>query len=118
MEIRKGVYEHYKGKRYEVIGLAKPDKPKGDSYGWAGTARHTECIEKQIDVLYSLNPAGSEGEFWIPNSQVEGEMVFYRALYNDPKFGNNALWLRPIKMFLEKVVVDGKKVPRFKFVGK
>lgn len=27
------------------------------------------------------------------------------------------VWVRPAKMFLEKVVVDGKEMERFKFMG-
>lgn len=45
------------------------------------------------------------------------EMVVYRALYNDPKFGSNTLWVRPKKMFLETIVLNEKEVPRFKFCG-
>jgi hypothetical protein len=69
-QIKLGEYEHYKGKRYEVIGLA----------------RHSETTE---------------------------EMVVYRALY-----GDNDLWVRPLKMFTEDVELNGKKVPRFKYAGK
>ena len=72
--VRLGKYQHYKGKFYQVIGVA----------------RHSETLE---------------------------ELVVYRALYRS-KFGNNSLWVRPRKMFVENVVVDGKKVPRFRFVGK
>jgi len=64
-----GRYRHYKGKEYEVIGVA----------------RHSETLE---------------------------ELVIYRALYD-----NFDLWVRPLKMFLEKVEVDGKKVPRFRYLG-
>ena len=65
-----GKYKHYKGKKYEVIGVAK----------------HSETLEK---------------------------MVAYKALY-----GERGLWVRPLKMFLEEVEMNGKKVPRFKYVGK
>ncbi len=71
--IKPGVYRHYKGRFYEVIGIA----------------RHSETLE---------------------------ELVVYRALYNSKKFGKNALWVRPKKMFLESVIVDGKKTPRFERV--
>jgi len=66
--IKLGKYKHYKGKEYEVIGVAK----------------HSETLE---------------------------EMVVYRALYDEHK-----LWVRPLKMFLEDVEVDGRKVPRFEFI--
>jgi hypothetical protein len=46
---------------------------------------------------------------------LEG-LVIYRALYDSPEFGKNALWARPKKMFLESVEVNGRKVPRFRLV--
>jgi len=62
---------------------------KGKLYEVIGTAKHSETLE---------------------------DLVVYRALYYSPEFGENVLWVRPKKMFLEKVIVDGKVVPRFKFV--
>jgi hypothetical protein len=67
-KIKLGKYEHYKGKIYEVIGLAG----------------HSETLEELV-------------------------------VYFDEK---RNLWVRPLKMFREKVEVDGKKVLRFKYVGK
>lgn len=46
------------------------------------------------------------------HSETEEEMVVYSADYG--KFG---LWVRPKEMFLEKVEVDGREVPRFQFIG-
>ncbi len=43
-------------------------------------------------------------------------VVIYRALYESEEFGPNAIWVRPLKMFEEKVVVDGVKQPRFRKV--
>lgn len=74
-KIKLGKYQHYKGKLYEVIGVAQ----------------HSETLEK---------------------------LVVYKALYHSKEFGKNALWVRPLKMFLEKIEIDGKKLPRFKFLGK
>ncbi len=45
------------------------------------------------------------------HSETLEDFVVYKALY-----GNNDLWIRPLKMFLEKVMVDGKEVERFKKV--
>jgi hypothetical protein len=70
MKLKTGKYKHYKGKLYEVIGIAK----------------HSETLE---------------------------ELVVYKALYQ-PK-GEN-LWVRPLKMFTEEIIVEGKKIPRFEFV--
>ena len=73
--IKLGRYQHYKGKLYEVIGVA----------------RHSETLE---------------------------EFVVYRALYDSEEFGKYALWIRPKKMFFEKIIIDGKEIPRFKYVEK
>lgn len=62
-----GLYKHYKGKIYEVIGIAT----------------HSETLEK---------------------------LVVYRATYQ--KEGEN-LWVRPLSMFVETIVVDGRTVKRF-----
>jgi hypothetical protein len=69
-----GIYEHYRGKRYKVLAVA----------------RHSEDL--------SVN-------------------VVYQGLYTDPEFGENPVWVRPLGMFLEDVVIDGKNVRRFKEVS-
>lgn len=63
--LKLGRYRHYKGKEYEVIGVAK----------------HSETLD---------------------------ELVVYRALY-----GEGQIWVRPLKMFLEELEVDGRKITRF-----
>jgi hypothetical protein len=63
-----GLYEHYKGGRYEVIDVAK-------------------------------------------HSENEEYLVVYRALY-----GEMGLWVRPLVMFTETVLVEGEQVPRFRYV--
>ena len=65
--IEPGLYKHYKGKIYEVIGVAK----------------HSETLE---------------------------EFVVYKATYQ--KEGEN-LWVRPLSMFIEEIVVEGQMMPRF-----
>lgn len=62
------IYEHYKGFRYKIIGVA----------------RHSETLE---------------------------ELVVYQALYAE-----SSIWVRPLDMFLENVLIDGKPHPRFKLV--
>jgi len=62
-----GLYRHYKGKIYEVTGIAT----------------HSETLEK---------------------------LVVYKATYQ--KEGEN-LWVRPLSMFTEEIVVEGKTVKRF-----
>ena len=66
-----GVYKHYKGNKYLVLGVAK----------------HSETLE---------------------------DLVVYTALYENEK---SVMWVRPLKMFLENVMIDDKKVPRFKKIN-
>jgi hypothetical protein len=63
-----GSYQHYKGKKYLVLGVAK----------------HSETLEDL--VVYT--------------TQYENEL--------------SPLWVRPLKMFLETIVINGKTQPRFK----
>jgi hypothetical protein len=50
------------------------------------------------------------------HSETLEELVVYKALYKGD-FPEGQLWVRPKSMFLETVKVDGKVVPRFKFIG-
>lgn len=50
------------------------------------------------------------------NSETLEEMVIYKALYDSPEFGENALWVRPKEMFLENVIVEGEEIERFKII--
>lgn len=65
MDIKPGLYRHFKGHVYKVMGVAK----------------HSETLE---------------------------ELVVYGK--------GKDLWVRPKKMFGGKVTVNGKKVPRFKYI--
>ncbi len=49
------------------------------------------------------------------HSETLEDLVVYECLYDNPK---SKIWVRPLKMFLEEVEINGKKVPRFQFVGK
>ena len=60
----------------------------GNFYNVLGVAKHSETLE---------------------------ELVIYESLYENPV---SKIWVRPKEMFLEKVEINGKKVPRFKFIGK
>jgi hypothetical protein len=45
------------------------------------------------------------------HTETEEELVVYRQDY-----GERALWVRPRTMFQETVEIDGKRLPRFRFV--
>lgn len=47
------------------------------------------------------------------HSETQEELVVYECLYDNPK---SKTWVRPLKMFLEEVEINGKKVPRFEFI--
>lgn len=66
-----GLYKHYKGKHYQVLGICK----------------HSETLE---------------------------DLVLYETLYENEQ---SRLWVRPVAMFLERIVDDGKEVPRFEYIG-
>ena len=68
MTIQSGVYQHFKGRFYLVIG----------------TATHSE---------------------------TEEQMVVYQPLYGEQRW-----FVRPVAMFLEKVMKDGVEVRRFRWV--
>jgi len=46
------------------------------------------------------------------HSETLERLVVYRPLYND-----SGLWVRPLAMFTETVLVDGQPVNRFTHIG-
>ena len=67
MDLKLGLYKHYKGKIYEVVGIAK----------------HSETLE---------------------------DMAVYKATY---QLEGENLWVRPLAMFMETIVVEGMELKRF-----
>lgn len=47
------------------------------------------------------------------HTETGESLIVYQALY-----GNQAIWIRPLSMFQEKVEVAGKKIFRFEFLEK
>ena len=52
------------------------------------------------------------------HSETLEELVVYEKLEDFNGYKKGSLWVRPKKMFLEKVKYQGKLVPRFKYIGK
>lgn len=50
----------------------------------------------------------------VTHSETLEKMVLYETLYENPV---SKLWVRPLKMFMENVTIDGKEIPRFEFIG-
>ena len=49
----------------------------------------------------------------VRHSESLEPMTLYRALY-----GENGLWVRPAAMFLEEVVIEGVRQPRFTLIDR
>jgi len=47
------------------------------------------------------------------HSETLEDLVVYECLYDNP---TSKIWVRPLEMFTEDVVINGKKVPRFEFI--
>ncbi len=45
------------------------------------------------------------------HSETEEALVVYRCLY-----GEYGVWVRPLSMFAENIMRDGKEVPRFELI--
>jgi len=52
------------------------------------------------------------------HSETLEDMVRYRALYVDEKFGNYAEWVRPLSMFIDEIQMDKFTVSRFTKLSK
>ncbi|MDR6905791.1 hypothetical protein J2X63_001477 [Agromyces sp. 3263] len=62
----------------------------------------------QPGIYEHFKGARYEALFVARHSETEEEFVVYRQLY-----GDHAHWVRPLAMFTEMVVRDGRSVPRF-----
>ena len=50
----------------------------------------------------------------VKHSETLETLVYYQCLYDNPE---GDLWVRPLAMFMETVVIEGKEVPRFRYMG-
>ena len=48
------------------------------------------------------------------HSETLEELVVYISLYDNEK---SKIWVRPLKMFMEEIELNGQKTPRFKFLS-
>lgn len=71
----------------EAFKLGRYKHYKGNEYNVLAVAKHSETLE---------------------------DYVVYEALYENKV---SKIWIRPLKMFLEKIEKDGELIDRFKFIG-
>ncbi|WP_159850488.1 DUF1653 domain-containing protein [Nocardia sp. CY41] len=45
------------------------------------------------------------------------EVVIYHAMFTSPVFGDQHVWVRTVSNFTEEVDIDGRRVPRFRYLG-
>ena len=67
----------------------------------SGTYKHSKSGK-----LYKVH-------FLAKHSETLEDLVVYEALYENE---TSKFWARPLAMFQERVLIDGKVVPRFVFV--
>ena len=51
--------------------------------------------------------------FVAKHSETLEDLVVYETLYDNPR---SKYWVRPLSMFEELVMIDGRQVPRFQFI--
>ena len=71
----------------EILKLGRYRHYKGNEYNVLAVAKHSETLE---------------------------DYVVYEALYKNEV---SKIWIRPLKMFVEKIEKDGKLIDRFEFIG-
>jgi cyclomaltodextrinase / maltogenic alpha-amylase / neopullulanase len=53
--------------------------------------------------------------FIASHSETLEKFVVYKSLYDSDDFPSGTVWIRPLSMFTESVMVDGKWVKRFEY---
>ena len=73
----------------EQLKLGKYEHYKGEEVEVIGIAKHSETLE---------------------------DLVVYKTLRANKGFPAGTIWARPKVMFIEKVEVNDRKIPRFKYL--
>lgn len=47
------------------------------------------------------------------HSETLEDIIVYKALYHCEQYGENQIWVRPMKMFFEHISHNGEMAPRF-----
>jgi hypothetical protein len=74
-------------------------------------------MENELKIgNYRHSKSGKEYRvlFVAKHSETLEDLVVYEALYDNK---TSKYWVRPLSMFTEDVEIEGKKVPRFVYIG-
>ena len=116
-----GLYRHYKNKLYYVLGVGFKSNPllnvnreafdliRNTRYSFFG--RTIDAVTLKRYHLYRMK--SNIRKFLITNdvglledTKHMETFVVYKALYNDERFGNEALWVRPLEEFTNNVEIE------------
>lgn len=116
-----GVYNHFKGKQYIVVGVSYPDTTMYEELKFQRiNLAHRELVDQKVSVFtedtnnaitsYARPRISSDletlsGIYFHDSAKYSGMLVLYMSLYDKP-----VIWSRPVEMFLSKV--DKKKYPQ------
>lgn len=95
MNLKTGIYRHYKGGLYFVDAYAtnvRKELPDGvTDEGVVATAKYEPTME-DVDVHLIFDSNESETYYMYHHDRIFGSMVFYRGL-------DQQCWLRPLEVF-------------------
>lgn len=113
-ELKKGLYNHFKNKKYKVFGKTSNKRYNSNNYKILGLAEHTETGELFTVYVYKNNYFIRNKNGLIKSNEV---LTVYKSLYGDFKY-----YLRPLGMFLSEVQKEKypeiKQKYRFEYVRK
>lgn len=109
-----GVYNHFKGKQYVVVGVSYPDTVMYNELKFQRVnLAYKDLVDKKASIFtedtnkyiisYSKSRIPSDfedlsGIYFHDSSKYSGILVLYMSLYDEP-----VVWSRPVEMFLSKV---------------
>jgi hypothetical protein len=98
--IKLGVYRHYKGNKYEVVGFA----------------RHSETEEDMV-VYKALANDMTVGAKLLTSGCPENGHPSTSASVVGHVYGDGGTWVRPLSMWGNLIEIGGKTVKRFEYIG-
>lgn len=71
-------------------------------------------MNTQYNGIYQHYKGGIYEVLWAgKHTETLEDCIVYKALYNHPEFGEDALWIRPKSLFFSEIEFQGRMIPRF-----